>query len=130
MIFYPTGKNPDPRWHFRGFLCHYRWVARETTTICCACSLERATEKSRDKRDYLQIFGRAGRPQFDTTGEGTIITTYDKLSKYLSLLTRQDPIESQFVECIVDNMNAEVGQHSHSSSIRFLLRFLSILIAY
>jgi len=57
----------------------------------------------------LQIFGRAGRPQFDKTGEGTIITTHDKLSKYLSLLTRQNPIESQFVECIADNLNAEVG---------------------
>ncbi len=59
--------------------------------------------------DVLQIFGRAGRPQFDKFGEGTIITSHDKLSHYLSLLTRQQPIESQFVASLTDNLNAEVG---------------------
>uniref|UniRef100_H2Z644 Activating signal cointegrator 1 complex subunit 3 n=1 Tax=Ciona savignyi TaxID=51511 RepID=H2Z644_CIOSA len=59
--------------------------------------------------DVMQIFGRAGRPQFDTTGEGTIITAHNKLSHYLALLTRQNPIESQFVECLVDNLNAEIS---------------------
>jgi len=58
---------------------------------------------------FEKIFGRAGRPQFDTTGEGTIITTHDKLSRYLALITRQNPIESQFVEFVVDNLNAEVS---------------------
>ena len=58
--------------------------------------------------DVLQIFGRAGRPQFDKFGEGMIITTHDKLSLYLSLLTRQQPIESQFVNSLADNLNAEV----------------------
>lgn len=43
----------------------------------------------------VQIFGRAGRPQFDTSGEGIIITTHNKLSHYLRLLTHQLPIESQ-----------------------------------
>ena len=58
--------------------------------------------------DVLQIFGRAGRPQFDQYGEGTIITTHDKLAHYLSLLTRQQPIESQLVRSVYDNLNAEV----------------------
>lgn len=58
--------------------------------------------------DVLQIFGRAGRPQFDTSGEGTIITTYDKLNHYLSLLTNQFPIESNFIQYLADNLNAEV----------------------
>ncbi|KAI6657394.1 hypothetical protein LOD99_142 [Oopsacas minuta] len=58
--------------------------------------------------DVLQIFGRAGRPQYDNIGEGMIITTHDKLSHYLSLLTRQKPIESQFIDKLADNLNAEL----------------------
>ena len=59
--------------------------------------------------DVMQIFGRAGRPQYDTLGHGTIITTHDKLAHYLSLLTQQNPIESQFVNSLTDNLNAEVS---------------------
>ncbi len=59
--------------------------------------------------DVLQIFGRAGRPQFDTSGHGTIITSHDKLAHYLSLLTNQFPIESNFVEHLADNLNAEIS---------------------
>lgn len=57
----------------------------------------------------LQIFGRAGRPQFDTSGTGIIITNHDKLNHYLSLLTNQFPIESNFVSYLADNLNAEVA---------------------
>ena len=59
--------------------------------------------------DVMQIFGRAGRPQFDTSGLGIIMTNYTKLSHYLSLLTHQHPIESHFVECLADNLNAEIA---------------------
>ncbi len=59
--------------------------------------------------DVLQIFGRAGRPQFDTSGHGTIITSHDKLAHYLSLLTNQFPIESNFVAHLADNLNAEIS---------------------
>ncbi|XP_058808781.1 activating signal cointegrator 1 complex subunit 3 [Phymastichus coffea] len=58
--------------------------------------------------DVLQIFGRAGRPQFDTSGHAVIITSHDKLSHYLSLLTNQFPIESSFIRYLADNLNAEV----------------------
>nr|XP_043640038.1 DExH-box ATP-dependent RNA helicase DExH14 [Erigeron canadensis] len=58
--------------------------------------------------DVMQIFGRAGRPQFDKSGEGIIITSHDKLSHYLRLLTSQLPIESQFLSSLKDNLNAEV----------------------
>jgi len=59
--------------------------------------------------DVMQIFGRAGRPQFDKWGHGTIITKHDKLSHYLQLLTQQTPIESQFVHKLTDNLNAEIS---------------------
>lgn len=55
-----------------------------------------------------QIFGRAGRPQFEDEGLGIIITEHEHLPRYLGMLTQQTPIESQFVKCLVDNMNAEI----------------------
>ncbi|THG01808.1 hypothetical protein TEA_006154 [Camellia sinensis var. sinensis] len=58
--------------------------------------------------DVMQIFGRAGRPQFDKSGEGIIITSHEKLAYYLRLLTCQLPIESQFISSLRDNLNAEV----------------------
>ncbi|KAJ3095037.1 DEIH-box ATPase [Phlyctochytrium planicorne] len=59
-------------------------------------------------QDVLQMLGRAGRPQFDTFGEGIIITTHTELQYYLSLLNQQLPIESQFVSRLADNLNAEI----------------------
>ncbi|RPB18975.1 activating signal cointegrator 1 complex subunit 3, partial [Terfezia boudieri ATCC MYA-4762] len=59
--------------------------------------------------DVLQIFGRAGRPQFQQTGVGYICTTIDKLPHYLSAVTQQHPIESRLKEKIIDNLNAEIS---------------------
>ncbi|KDN46281.1 putative ATP dependent RNA helicase [Tilletiaria anomala UBC 951] len=59
-------------------------------------------------QDMLQMLGRAGRPQFDTFGEGIIITNHSELQYYLSLLNQQLPIESQFVSRLPDNLNAEI----------------------
>ena len=59
-------------------------------------------------QDVLQMLGRAGRPQFDTYGEGIIITNHSELQYYLSLLNQQLPIESQFVSKLADNLNAEI----------------------
>jgi activating signal cointegrator complex subunit 3 len=47
--------------------------------------------------DVQQIFGRAGRPQFDSSGEATLITTHDALQRYLDKLVRAVPIESNFI---------------------------------
>lgn len=59
--------------------------------------------------DVLQIFGRAGRPQFEDTGIGMICTTSDKLQHYLAAVTEQQPIESRFSTKLVDNLNAEIA---------------------
>ena len=58
--------------------------------------------------DVMQMFGRAGRPQFDTFGEGIIITAHAQLQFYLSLFNMQLPVESQFITKLPDNLNAEV----------------------
>ncbi|KAL8801301.1 MAG: hypothetical protein Q9182_004566 [Xanthomendoza sp. 2 TL-2023] len=59
--------------------------------------------------DVLQIFGRAGRPQFQAAGIGYICTTSDKLTHYLSAVTQQQPIESRFSRKLIDNLNAEIA---------------------
>jgi pre-mRNA-splicing helicase BRR2 len=59
-------------------------------------------------QDVLQMLGRAGRPQYDTYGEGIIITTQSELQYYLSLMNQQLPIESQLMSKLADNLNAEI----------------------
>ncbi|XP_048003797.1 putative U5 small nuclear ribonucleoprotein 200 kDa helicase [Leguminivora glycinivorella] len=58
--------------------------------------------------DVLQMLGRAGRPQYDTKGEGILITNHSELQYYLSLLNQQLPIESQLVGKLPDMLNAEI----------------------
>ncbi|KAI2465485.1 Sec63-domain-containing protein [Annulohypoxylon bovei var. microspora] len=59
--------------------------------------------------DVLQIFGRAGRPQFEDVGIGMICTTIDRLAHYRQSVTAQQPIESRFSSKLVDNLNAEIA---------------------
>ncbi|KAI9851780.1 MAG: DEIH-box ATPase [Thelocarpon superellum] len=59
-------------------------------------------------QDVLQMLGRAGRPQYDSWGEGIIITTQSEMQYYLSLMNQQLPIESQFMSKLADNLNAEI----------------------
>ena len=59
--------------------------------------------------DVLQIFGRAGRPQYEAQGVGYICTSSDKIDHYVSAITQQHPIESKFVEGLIDSLNAEVA---------------------
>lgn len=58
--------------------------------------------------DVMQMLGRAGRPQYDTHGEGIILTGHSELQFYLSLMNQQLPIESQFVSKLADQLNAEI----------------------
>ncbi|CAK9439905.1 uncharacterized protein LODBEIA_P40050 [Lodderomyces beijingensis] len=59
-------------------------------------------------QDVFQMLGRAGRPRYDTHGEGIIITTKDELQYYLAILNQQYPVESQLLGKLIDNLNAEV----------------------
>ncbi|KAG9508941.1 small nuclear ribonucleoprotein helicase, partial [Fragariocoptes setiger] len=57
--------------------------------------------------DVLQMLGRAGRPQFDSKGEGILLTQHTELQYYLSLMNQQLPIESQMISRLPDLLNAE-----------------------
>jgi activating signal cointegrator complex subunit 3 len=59
--------------------------------------------------DVQQIFGRAGRPQFDTSGEATMITTLDAFPRYMDKLVRAIPVESNFTKQLADHLNAEIA---------------------
>ncbi|SJM82207.1 probable Pre-mRNA-splicing helicase BRR2 [Zygosaccharomyces bailii] len=71
-------------------------------------SPESGTWEQLSPQDLLQMLGRAGRPRYDTSGEGIIITDQSNVQFYLAVLNQQLPIESQFVSMMVDNLNAEV----------------------
>ncbi|KAI8565847.1 hypothetical protein RHMOL_Rhmol03G0292600 [Rhododendron molle] len=58
--------------------------------------------------DVMQMLGCAGRPQYDSHGEGIIITGHSELLYYPSLMNQQLLIESQFVSKLADQVNAEI----------------------
>ena len=59
-------------------------------------------------QDVLQMMGRAGRPQYDTVGEGIIITQHSEMQYYLSMNNMQLPIESQMIAQLADQLSAEI----------------------
>lgn len=58
--------------------------------------------------DMMQMVGRAGRPQYDKSGHGIVITQHSELQYYLSLNNQQLPIESQLLSTLPDLLNAEL----------------------
>ncbi|XP_049849138.1 uncharacterized protein LOC126317508 [Schistocerca gregaria] len=69
---------------------------------------EKGAPDDLDTIDVLQIFGRAGRPQFDTSAEGILITSHSKLHNYVRLVCRLQPVESRLISRLADHLNAEV----------------------
>lgn len=58
--------------------------------------------------DVVQMMGRGGRPQYDKSGHGVILTQHTKLQYYISLTNQQLPIESQLIGALPDVINAEI----------------------
>jgi len=59
-------------------------------------------------QDVFQCFGRAGRPQYDNSGEAILITEYAQLNRYLSMLNHALPLESHLDKHLPDALNAEI----------------------
>ncbi|KAA8496248.1 DExH-box ATP-dependent RNA helicase DExH14 [Porphyridium purpureum] len=85
---------------------------------------QRGTQSELSMLDVMQIFGRAGRPQFDVCGTGVILTTHAGLAHYLRMLTCSMPIESRLLDVLPDHLNAEVVAGS-VRSIRDAVSWLS-----
>ena len=49
-----------------------------------------------DILDVIQIFGRAGRPQFDTTGEGCLIGMHDSIDNFARLMVLKVGIHLEY----------------------------------
>lgn len=67
--------------------------------------------------DVMQIFGRAGRPQYDTSGHGIIVSDEKDVGHYLRLLANALPIESQLQKNLADHLNAEIHAGTVSSIV-------------
>lgn len=58
--------------------------------------------------DVLQMMGRAGRPQFDTTGVAVVLVHDIKKNFYKKFLYEPFPVESNLLAVLPDHINAEV----------------------
>uniref|UniRef100_A0A3Q4G5E7 Probable ATP-dependent DNA helicase HFM1 n=1 Tax=Neolamprologus brichardi TaxID=32507 RepID=A0A3Q4G5E7_NEOBR len=58
--------------------------------------------------DLLQMIGRAGRPQFDTSATAVIMTKIQTREKYLKLMNGIEVIESSLHSHLVEHLNAEI----------------------
>ncbi|NXP89578.1 HFM1 helicase, partial [Passerina amoena] len=62
--------------------------------------------------DILQMIGRAGRPQFDTTATAVILTRCSTRERYIQMLNGADIIESSLHRHLVEHLNAEIVLHT------------------
>ncbi|XP_027550183.1 probable ATP-dependent DNA helicase HFM1 isoform X3 [Neopelma chrysocephalum] len=62
--------------------------------------------------DILQMIGRAGRPQFDTTATAVIMTRTSTRGRYIQMLNGADIIESSLHRHLVEHLNAEIVLHT------------------
>ncbi|NXY21316.1 HFM1 helicase, partial [Atrichornis clamosus] len=62
--------------------------------------------------DILQMIGRAGRPQFDTTATAVIMTRSSTRERYIQMLNGADIIESSLHRHLVEHLNAEIVLHT------------------
>ncbi|XP_037315462.2 probable ATP-dependent DNA helicase HFM1 [Pungitius pungitius] len=58
--------------------------------------------------DLLQMIGRAGRPQFDTSATAVIMTKIQTKDKYMKLMNGVEIIESSLHSHLVEHLNAEI----------------------
>ncbi|XP_040000435.1 probable ATP-dependent DNA helicase HFM1 [Xiphias gladius] len=59
--------------------------------------------------DLLQMIGRAGRPQFDTSATAVIMTKIQTRDKYMKLMNGMEIIESSLHSHLVEHLNAEIA---------------------
>uniref|UniRef100_A0AAV2JRF2 DNA 3'-5' helicase n=1 Tax=Knipowitschia caucasica TaxID=637954 RepID=A0AAV2JRF2_KNICA len=86
---------------------HLVVIKSTTTYVAGAC-------EEYSEADLLQMIGRAGRPQFDTSATAVIMTKLETKDKYLSLMNGMEIIESSLHGNLVEHLNAEIVLHTIS----------------
>ncbi|KAK2197760.1 bifunctional C2 domain superfamily/Helicase [Babesia duncani] len=66
-------------------------------------------DRNINQLELTQIMGRAGRPQFDTSGYGILITEHKNLQQYVRMQVESVPIESQLHRHLSNALNAEIA---------------------
>ncbi|KAF2276928.1 P-loop containing nucleoside triphosphate hydrolase protein, partial [Westerdykella ornata] len=59
--------------------------------------------------EIMQMIGRAGRPQFDTSAVAVIMTRQNKIRRYETMVSGQEVLESRLHVGLVEHLNAEIG---------------------
>ena len=79
--------------------------------------------------EIMQMLGRAGRPQFDTTGVAVIMTRSEKVQRYERMVTGEDLLESCLHLNLLEHLNAEVSLGT-VSDMRTAVRWLQSTFLY
>lgn len=70
--------------------------------------------------DVLQMMGRAGRPQYDTTGVACVFVQDVKKNFYKKFLYEPFPIESNLMQVLPDHINAEIASGTINNKVKLM----------
>ncbi|KAI1613005.1 nucleotide-sugar transporter-domain-containing protein [Exophiala viscosa] len=59
--------------------------------------------------EVMQMLGRAGRPQFETSACAVILTRKEKVTRYQKMVTGEEVLESCLHQNLIEHLNAEIG---------------------
>jgi ATP-dependent DNA helicase HFM1/MER3 len=58
--------------------------------------------------EVMQMLGRAGRPQFETSACAVILTRQEKVARYQKMVSGEELLESCLHQNLIEHLNAEV----------------------
>jgi ATP-dependent DNA helicase HFM1/MER3 len=58
--------------------------------------------------EVMQMLGRAGRPQFETSACAVILTRKEKVSRYRKMMSGEELLESCLHQNLIEHLNAEI----------------------
>ena len=98
--------------------------------ICNTCHYQNGGYEEYSRIEVLQMAGRAGRPQFDTSGVCVVMTRDEMKAHYSRLLSGTETIESHMVEHMAAHLNAEIAFQRQMSDVAACIDWLKASFAY